>query len=140
MLFIILIPKTCKFSVKSIKHSITYKQINEKDKSVIDLGHMLMNKEKAVRELENLLSKVENQARILDELETAQWHYMDLVGITLSGLFDKSELKKNGKNILTLLKLVMNYLFEDNECAAFMSEQHNFPLNICAAYVYSHKW
>ncbi len=72
---------------------------------------MLMNKEKAVRELENLLSKVENQARILDELETAQWHYMDLVGITLSGLFDKSELKKNGKNILTLLKLVMNYLF-----------------------------
>lgn len=70
-----------------------------------------MNKEKAVRELENLLSKVENQARILDELETAQWHYMDLVGITLSGLFDKSELKKNGKNILTLLKLVMNYLF-----------------------------
>lgn len=50
---------------------------------------MLMNKEKAVRELENLLSKVENQASILDELETAQWHYMDLVGITSSGLFDK---------------------------------------------------
>lgn len=72
---------------------------------------MLMNKEKAVRELENLLSKVENQASILDELETAQWHYMDLVGITSSGLFDKRELKKNGKNILTLLRLVMNYLF-----------------------------
>ncbi|EJH1500367.1 hypothetical protein NCS84_004453 [Salmonella enterica] len=141
MLFIILIPKTCKFSMKSIKHSITYKQINEKDKSVIDLGHMLMNKEKAVRELENLLSKVENQARILDELETAQWHYMDLVGITLSGLFDKSELKKERKEHSHLIKVSDELpFFEDNECAAFMSEQHNFPLNICAAYVYSHKW
>ncbi len=102
---------------------------------------MLMNKEKAVRELENLLSKVENQARILDELETAQWHYMDLVGITLSGLFDKSELKKERKEHSHLIKVSDELpVFEDNECAAFMSEQHNLTLNICAAYVYSHKW
>ncbi|WP_194069123.1 hypothetical protein [Klebsiella quasipneumoniae] len=42
----------------------------------------MMNKEKALRELERLLSKMKDQTRTLDELETAQWHYMDLVDIT----------------------------------------------------------
>lgn len=56
-----------------------------------------MNKEKALRELERLLSKMKDQARTLDELETAQWHYMDLVDITSSGLFDINTLEKERK-------------------------------------------
>lgn len=65
-----------------------------------------MNKEKALRELERLLSKMKDQARTLDELETAQWHYMDLVDITSSGLFDINTLEKERKTLILLESLM----------------------------------
>ena len=100
-----------------------------------------MNKEKALRELERLLSKMKDQARTLDELETAQWHYMDLGDITSSGLFDINTLEKERKENPHFIRISDGMrVFDDEQCAEFMSVKHNLPLQLCMAYVRSHKW
>ncbi|WOI84407.1 MULTISPECIES: hypothetical protein [Enterobacteriaceae] len=101
----------------------------------------MMNKAQAEYELEILLSKIENPIKTLDDLETAQWHYMDLVGITLSGLFDSSILEQERKESPHLLNVQDGLpVFDDNQCAEFMSTKHSLPLQLCMAYVWGHKW
>lgn len=100
-----------------------------------------MKKAQAENELKTLLSKIENHKKALDELETAQWHYMDLVGITSSGIFDRSTLDQERKENPHLLKVNDGLpVFDDEQCAEFMSVKHNLPLQLCMAYVRSHKW
>ena len=101
----------------------------------------MMKKAQAKHELENLLSKIENPQKTLDELETAQWHYMDLVGITSSGIFDRSTLDQERNDNPHLLKVNVGLpVFDDDQCAEFMSTKHNLSLQLCLAYVWGHKW
>ncbi|MDE4745128.1 hypothetical protein ABK814_18410 [Enterobacter hormaechei] len=101
----------------------------------------MMKKAQAKHELENLLSKIENPRKTLDELETAQWHYMDLVGITSSGIFDSSTLDQERNENPHLLKVNDGLpVFDDDQCAEFMSTKHNLSLQLCMAYVWGHKW
>lgn len=105
------------------------------------LGLKWMNKEQSQNELERLLSGIETRKQTLDDLETAQWHYMDVVEITSSGLFDKEQLEKERQDQPHLLKKECDLtVFEDDQCILFMSQKHNIPLPLCAAYVLSDAW
>lgn len=105
------------------------------------LGLKWMNKEQSQNELERLLSGIETRKQTLDDLETAQWHYMDVVEITSSGLFEEEQLGKERRDQPHLLKKEGELtVFEDDQCILFMSQKHGIPLPICAAYVLSDAW
>ncbi|ECB3179015.1 TPA: hypothetical protein ACGGNU_002957 [Escherichia coli] len=105
------------------------------------LGLTWLSKDEAQAELDRLLENYEEPKSILSELETAQWHYMDLVGVTWSGLFDESVLDIERKENPDLVKVSDGLpIFEDDRCAVFMSTKHGLPLQICAVYVCSHTW
>ncbi|EMR0499906.1 hypothetical protein ROS72_004653 [Citrobacter freundii] len=100
-----------------------------------------MNKEQSQNELERLLSGIEPRKQTLDDLETAQWHYMDVVEITSSGLFDEEQLGKERRDQPHLLKKEGDLtVFEDDQCILFMSQKHGISLPLCAAYVLSDAW
>lgn len=106
-----------------------------------ELGLNWMNKEKAQNELEQLLSETENVKQTLNDLETAQWHYMDVVEITSSGLFEEEQLGKERRDQPHLLKKEGELtVFEEDQCILFMSQKHGIPLPLCAAYVLSDAW
>lgn len=105
------------------------------------LGLKWMNKEQSHNELERILSEVDNRKKTLDDLETAQWHYMDVIEITSSGLFNEEQLEKERRDQPHLLKKEGDLtVFEDDQCALFMSQKHGIPLPLCAAYVLSDAW
>lgn len=105
------------------------------------LGLKWMNKEQSQNELERLLSGIEPRKQTLDDLETAQWHYMDVVEITSSGLFDEEQLGKERRDQPHLLKKEGDLtVFEDDQCILFMSQKHGISLPLCAAYVLSDAW
>ncbi|EDX0932723.1 hypothetical protein GTE61_004765 [Salmonella enterica subsp. enterica] len=100
-----------------------------------------MNKEQSQNELERLLSGIENRKQTLDDLETAQWHYMDIVEITSSGIFDEKQLERERRDQPHLIKKEDGLtVFEDDQCILFMSQNHGIPLPLCAAYVLSDAW
>jgi hypothetical protein len=100
-----------------------------------------MNKEQAEHELERLLSVFEEPKKILDSLEAAQWHYMDLVGITQGVLLNGTALDKEREEKSHLLRTEIGMpVFDEKECALYMSEKHKLPLQLCAAYVHSEQW
>ncbi|HFM0116342.1 TPA: hypothetical protein ACG574_001927 [Escherichia coli] len=106
-----------------------------------ELGLTWLCKDEAQAELDCLIEKYEEPKTILSELETAQWHYMDLVGITWSGLFDKSALDIERKENSNLINVADGLpIFEDDHCAVFMSNKHDLPLQLCAVYVCSRTW
>lgn len=105
------------------------------------LGLKWMNKEQSRNELEGLLYRSENRQQALEDLETAQWHYMDVVEITSSGLFEEEQLEREREEQSYLLKKVGELrVFEDDQCILFMSQKHGIPLPLCAAYVLSDTW
>lgn len=105
------------------------------------LGLKWMNKEQSQNELERLLSGIENRKQTLDDLETAQWHYMDIVEITSSGIFDEKQLERERRDQPHLIKKEDGLtVFEDDQCILFMSQNHGIPLPLCAAYVLSDAW
>lgn len=74
-------------------------------------------------------------------METAQWHYMDVVEITSSGLFEEEQLGKERRDQPHLLKKEGELtVFEEDQCILFMSQKHGIPLPLCAAYVLSDAW
>ncbi|ENL3627971.1 hypothetical protein AB4739_004565 [Salmonella enterica] len=105
------------------------------------LGLTWLCKDEAQAELDRLLENYKEPNSILSELETAQWHYMDLVGVTWSGLFDKCVLDIERKENSNLIKVSDGLpIFEEDHCAVFMSNKHDLPLQLCAVYVCSHTW
>ncbi|HDS4694743.1 TPA: hypothetical protein QH064_005042 [Klebsiella pneumoniae subsp. pneumoniae] len=100
-----------------------------------------MNKDLAQNELERLLSEADNRKKTLDDLETAQWHYMDVVEITSSGLFNEEQLERERLEQPHIIKKSCDLkVFEDDQCILFMSKMHGIPLPLCAAYVLSDAW
>lgn len=100
-----------------------------------------MNKEEAKHVLENLLSGLEDPKGILESLEVAQWHYMDLVGITHGVLLNGIDLDKEREANSHLIRSEDGLpVFDEKECAIYMSENHHIPLQLCTAYVNSEKW
>lgn len=99
------------------------------------------DKDIAKEELETLLSSSDQREHLLSELNLAQWHYTDLIGITVSGCFDNSQLELERKSYAGFMKQSDGLIvFEDDKCALFMSSVHNLPLPLCAAYVISEAW
>lgn len=100
-----------------------------------------MNVESAKYELNEILSTYEQRAFVLDKLEMAQWHYSDLIGITCSGSFEISQLSLDRAKYPHFLKQQDGLVvFDEEQCALFMSENHNLPLPLCTAYVLSKSW
>lgn len=117
------------------------KALEKLKQRLIALGLKWMNKDLAQNELERLLSGIETRKQTLDDLETAQWHYMDVVEITSSGLFEEEQLGKERLDQPHLLKKEGDLtVFEDDQCILFMSQKHGIPLPLCAAYVLSNAW
>ncbi|WP_238706801.1 hypothetical protein [Providencia huaxiensis] len=116
-------------------------KIKEMETNFCELGLSWMNKDVAELELNALISALEEPQKTLNALEIAQWHYMDLLGITSSGLFDENTLSREQKKYVHLIKKQDGLsVFEDDQCVIFMSEKHNLPIKLCAAYVCSHSW
>lgn len=105
------------------------------------IGLSWMEQFEAKLDLDMVTSILEEPQIILNELKIAQWHYMDLIGITSSGLFDKDILSKEQKEYAHLIKKQDGKpVFEDDQCVIFMSEKHNLPIELCAMYVCSRLW
>lgn len=78
---------------------------------------------------------------ILSVLSLAQWHYMDVVRITESGLYNTVQLNKIRLDHPYLLKCQDGLpVFEEDRCFVFMSQNYGLSLPLCAAYVLSDAW
>ena len=129
------------FPEKDIYGEAEEKALEQLKQRLIALGLKWMNKEQSQDELERLLSEIECREFTIDKLETAQWHYMDVVGITSSGLFNEEQLETERLENPHIIKKEDGLtVFEDEQCILFMSKKHGIPLRLCAAYVLSDAW
>lgn len=105
------------------------------------IGLTWMEREHAKIKLESLLSQYPQSNDIRNRLEMAQWHYMEILGITYGGVTEKEQLLKEQKKYAHLIKHNEGMIvFEEDACVLFMSEQHELSPELCAAYVCSYSW
>lgn len=103
-------------------------KIKEMETKFCELGLSWMNKDVAELELNALISALEEPQKTLNALEIAQWHYMDLLGITSSGLFDENTLSLEQKNMSILLKNKMDYRFLKMISVLFLCQKNTIFL------------